>query len=702
LAMARTDGSVSLHKVVLHKEVGRQTPEDESAFDYERYKRNLPYLARNLYEPLMKSLISQSTNMEDLSQLSINDRRGEGRSVSSFLKFPDSNGVANALKDYVENIIDRRALREEGDETRKSIYADLRIRDLEVLSLFNTLFGNFELNLWEHALNVEDSNISQEERDDLARRMQRSAERERQNRFIRKHGLSKWLERKSGQFVEADLFIDNGLSLTKEILLYLSGKQIRRATEVCNANGLHNLAVLLSTLSTNTHSKEIIKQQLLEWEQSKVSSAIVYQDIYKFLSGNQTVLPLPDWTRLFGMDLWYFAKPNQSFDNIFASFYENELQGERKPAHSYFKNPLEKPSYYDLAFILTGLHAKHKDFNTHQLLSPYTYTSDCLDVKFIWIIEEFLSNNSVAAAGQSSDAMNIESSEKLLTKEKIEFKYRVLHGFCYQLELLGLWEYAIYAILVASPQVLSDANKARYIRNIVQRNYKTTDIFNTDRKNQEIKKKGQKKEILIEQLGLKQNLLHESKAFKYLYSFRYTKAIKDFMKCGSWKKAYYTLCRKLAPSVICNRMTSKAGLERAKTSLNFLESQLGALETYRHTLETWEKEGSVILRVLREVLSQDNRLAGPQEGLGAHDIGQLVQLVNSLNDLEAIQENDLGRIMVDKFRRELGLALLNRLSQNQFAEQQEKILECVEQLNKNIKEDKTQIGLRFIERDLQI
>ena len=291
---------------------------------------------------------------------------------------------------------------------------------------------------------------------------------------------------------------------------------------------------------------------------------------------------------------------------------------------------------------MTVLHAKHKDFNTHQLLSPYTYTSDCLDVKFIWIIEEFLSNNSVAAAGQSSDAMNIESSEKLLTNEKIEFKYRVLHGFCYQLELLGLWEYAIYAILVASPQVLSDANKARYIRNIVQRNYKTTDIFNTDRKNQEIKKKGQKKEILIEQLGLKQNLLHESKAFKYLYSFRYTKAIKDFMKCGSWKKAYYTLCRKLAPSVICNRMTSKAGLERAKTSLNFLESQLGALEPYRHTLETWEKEGSVILRVLREVLSQDNRLAGPQEGLGAHDIGQLVQLVNSLNDLEAIQENDLG------------------------------------------------------------
>ena len=348
---------------------------------------------------------------------------------------------------------------------------------------------------------------------------------------------------------------------------------------------------------------------------------------------------VPDWTRLFGMDLWYFAKPNQSFDSIFANFYGKKLQDSRKPAQSDFKNPIEGPSYYDLAFILTGLHAKHSEFDTHKLLSPYTYTSDCLDVKFIWLIEEFLSNN-VGPVAQSSDAMNIESS--LLTKEKIEFKYRVLHGFCYQLELLGLWEYAIYAILVASPQVLSDANKARYIRNIVQRNYKNTDIFNTDRKSQEIKKKAQKKELLIEQFGLKQNLLHESKAFKYLYSFRYTKAIKDFMKCGSWKLAYYALCRKLTPSVVCNSMTSKAGLERARPSLNFLESQLGALEIYKQTLETWEKEGSVILRVLREVLSQDNRLAGPQEGLGAHDIEQLVQLVNSLNDLEAIQKNDLG------------------------------------------------------------
>jgi len=654
-----------------------------------------------LYEPLMKSLINHSANMGDLSQLSISsDRRGAD---ASFLKFPDSNGVANALKEYVENIIDRRALREEGDDTRKVIFADLRMRDLETFSLFNTLFGNFELNLWEHALNFEEGTLSNEEKEDLARRMQRSGERERQNRFIRKHGLSKWLERKSGQFVEADLYAarQSGVSPVEEILFYLSGKQIRKATEICNAHGLYNLAVLLSTINTSTHSKEIIKQQIDEWKQCRVLDNITYQDVYEFLSGNHAVIQLQDWTRLFGLDLWYSAKPNQPFERIFDDFYTNKLKNAIKPAQSYFKNPLEEnPPNLDLAFILVGLHANHKDFNTHQLLSPYTYTSDCLDVKFLWIIEEFLSNNG-APVIQSSNSMNIENTQKL-SQEKIEFKYRILRGFCFQLELLGLWEYAIYIILLASPQVLSDANKARYIRNIVQRNYKTSEIF-TDKKTQEIKKKAQKKELLIEQLGLKQNLLHESKAFKYLYSFRYTKAIKDFMKCGSWKRAYFTLCRKLAPIAICNSLASKASQERAKTSLNFLENQLTALENYRHTLDTWDKEGSVILRVLREVLSQDNRLAyGAQEGVGAREAGHLVQLVNSLNDLEAIQDNVLGRVMVDKFRRELSLALLNRLSQNQFVEQKEKILECLEQLNKNIKEDKTQIGLRFIERDLQI
>jgi len=43
------------------------------------------------------------------------------------------------------------------------------------------------------------------------------------------------------------------------------------------------------------------------------------------------------------MDLWYFAKPNQSFDNIFANFYDNKLQSQKKTAQSYFKNPLEGP-----------------------------------------------------------------------------------------------------------------------------------------------------------------------------------------------------------------------------------------------------------------------------------------------------------------------------------------------------------------------
>ena len=92
--------------------------------------------------------------------------------------------------------------------------------------------------------------------------------------------------------------------------------------------------------------------------------------------------------------------------------------------------------------------------------------------------------------------MALGSTKQELTHEEIAFKYRLLRGFCYQMELLGIWEYAVYAILVASPStnttlnplliyclgVITEQNKWIYIRHIVQRNYKEAEILSPDSK----------------------------------------------------------------------------------------------------------------------------------------------------------------------------------------------------------------------------
>jgi len=98
---------------------------------------------------------------------------------------------------------------------------------------------------------------------------------------------------------------------------------------------------------------------------------------------------------------------------------------------------------------LIGLFAKHKEFQRSRLFNPYTNSNDCLDVKFLWLIEEYLSNTQDSSKRSGASSMLIESSHAL-SKEEVEFKYRLLRGFCYQLELVGLWEYAVYAVLVAN------------------------------------------------------------------------------------------------------------------------------------------------------------------------------------------------------------------------------------------------------------
>ena len=151
---------------------------------------------------------------------------------------------------------------------------------------------------------------------------------------------------------------------------------------------------------------------------------------------------------------------------MFNNFYQEKIQNPRKyePIQSIFNNsliPEQKRKLYkhfklifsidfELGFILIGLFAKHKEFSRTKLLNPYTHSSDCLDVKFLWLIEEYLSNNQELGSKRSGiSSMLIENSQSL-SKEEVEFKYRLLRGFCYQLELIGLWDYAVYAVLVAN------------------------------------------------------------------------------------------------------------------------------------------------------------------------------------------------------------------------------------------------------------
>ena len=179
-------------------------------------------------------------------------------------------------------------------------------------------------------------------------------------------------------------------------------------------------------------------------------------------------LSVYDWMRLFGVELWYLTKPNENLDEVFRNFYDEKIKRAQnnKPVLSIFNNPdlgdreciISRSFFmtfnldYELEFLLVGLFANYKEFELHKYLNPYTYTEDCLDVKFLWFIDQHLSKSKINNQ-QGPGNRSVMVAEP--THEQICFKYRILRGFCYQLELLGLWEYAIYAVLIASPSITS-------------------------------------------------------------------------------------------------------------------------------------------------------------------------------------------------------------------------------------------------------
>lgn len=103
----------------------------------------------------------------------------------------------------------------------------------------------------------------------------------------------------------------------------------------------------------------------------------------------------------------------------------------------------------DINYILLKMFCESKtssnEFAPHKVLSSYTRGGDVLNVKHIWIISEFLKKNVTMQAD-----MQIEGSASTVgTPEERQFRYRLLRAFTYQLELLGLWEYAVFAVLVS-------------------------------------------------------------------------------------------------------------------------------------------------------------------------------------------------------------------------------------------------------------
>ena len=168
-----------------------------------------------------------------------------------------------------------------------------------------------------------------------------------------------------------------------------------------------------------------------------------------------------DWLRKLSIRMWYVEKPSENIQEVWKRFCEKEVRSSpdictkrvrteslvSKESNSYSLNHNKLiPLVYDIFFILLEIFCETRplDFVPHKVLNAYTKSEDVLDVKHIWIINEFLVRNHL-----SNTEMQLESEEVKNMTEERDFRYRLVRAFAYQLELLGLWEYAVFVVLIA-------------------------------------------------------------------------------------------------------------------------------------------------------------------------------------------------------------------------------------------------------------
>jgi len=333
----------------------------------------------------------------------------------------------------------------------------------------------------------------------------------------------------------------------------------------------------LASLS-NKNNQELFKQQNAQWGNNEKNFEL--SKMYEFLAGQIDVCKCKDWVRNLGMLMWFGDQSNHSIAEVFKRFMEEFFTEDMKVGPN--------KTYYDFPMALIGLYSELPQFRPFDNFSPYTYSEDILDVKFLWLINEFLKNNTVIIAKYDNNAMESINGVSQSTK----FSYKLMNDFCYQMELLGLWKYAIFAVLITSRDVIREEYKILYIRNILMRNAHNNNA-NTEK-------------FLIETLGLEKRFLKEAEATYMLYTHNYDKVYKALKEAEIYNSAHIVLIYVIAPRVITNPSENEEKLMKLKDELEFLSRN-------EKFINNWRSGGRCIYEYLKFLSEARKPLSEPAQ-----------------------------------------------------------------------------------------
>jgi len=378
--------------------------------------------------------------------------------------------------------------------------------------------------------------------------------------------------------------------ISKLIFINLSGGMTINACKEAMNYGELRLATLISQLSscnenisekktigrgvpgsgkTDTGYMDMIKHQIEIWEKEGGEDNInnVYKDIFKLLSGQVDYTLCKDlisWKQVLGLIFWYKDGGSLSFSEALNQF--DLLMQEVKIYISQNSLNVNLFNYTDdIIYYLFKFYANN-DFTRSKILLPKNSSNSNLDYRISWVLNQLL-----------PPTYNLSHAEK----EKLDDK--LTHSYVFQLESIGLWEWACFvamhlqnpierekivrriliqyfpldsnddSIYTVFSSYLSNWNSEVNANNNSsntskdQINNKNVFLFNPNKNYTNLW------HFLVDKLQIPKLWIHDAKRIKAIYQDDILREVFYTMDCEQWKKAHELIMEKLASDLIIHR-----------------------------------------------------------------------------------------------------------------------------------------------------
>jgi len=386
------------------------------------------------------------------------------------------------------------------------------------------IFGQNEMMIWKLCEALFDPIlINTTENNEIVEKVLDETKNEYFSKMYKKERINQWLEEFVQDEVEHNIIaLRKKIKSTKDktqlrelhnevIFNLLSGRKLTKACQEVVKQGDYRLATVIAQCGScfessesisygkgvpgsgvmDNYTQNLINQQIALWEKEAKDNTFKsnYINLWKLIGGqiDDVCYGLNSWKRTFALFVWFanggmddFKESLEKYEQILESQRQQEIIRKEdlisEPLPAYFEKQLyeddghhdykegeadhifesfdmkQKPKHLDIIYHLFKYYVDHT-YSKSRIFSPQNISSDMLDYRLPWLINSVLSKT----PGQSDEDKKIQD--------------RLTVSLAFQLENLGMWDWACYVCLFINDRY----GREEAIKNLLFRYYPVED-----------------------------------------------------------------------------------------------------------------------------------------------------------------------------------------------------------------------------------